>query len=209
MKGIVSVLWPLLLHMVTSEITAVLLQGKMDATAITAVTSVIVIPIAAWMYRCDCRKKYKAESGKVTVHSGVPFGLFCFVSGGILNLVWSGILDLFHIQEVFSNETQETLLASRILIQIIGLGVLVPLAEELVFRALIYTRMKRFMTVKQAVFFSALLFAVYHGNPIQMIFAFPMALALAAAFEHGKLFVFPLLFHMGANLTAVFLNFFI
>lgn len=137
------------------------------------------------------------------------FGLCCFIAGGILNILWSGILNALHISRYFSNATQEALLSGKMLVQVLGLGILIPIAEELIFRGLIYRRMRRFFSVKIAVFLSALLFAVYHGNLIQMIFAFPMALTLALIFEGGKLFLFPVLFHMGVNLTAVFLNFFL
>lgn len=203
MRDFISIVTPLLLHMVLSELTAMVLGTQLDAASCTMVSSVIVIPIAAWMYYRDC----KAETRDACSARPVVFGIFCFIAGGIMNLAWSGILNLIHIQNYFSNQTQEALLGGEIPVQILGLGVLVPIAEELIFRALIYGRMKRLLPVKQAVVLSALLFAVYHGNLIQMIFAFPMALALAAIYERGKLFVFPVLFHSGANLTAIILNF--
>ena len=149
-----------------------------------------------------CEKGVCERAGQV-----VLAGILCFVGGGILNLLWSGIMNLMQIQNYFSNETQESLLASQMAWQILGLGVLVPFAEELVFRWLTYTRMKKFFPVKIAVFLSCVLFAVYHGTLIQIIYAFPMALVITALYEWKKLFIYPVLFHMGANLTAVFLNF--
>lgn len=214
MNWILSIICPLMLHMITSEAVTVLLRGRVDSASVTAVTSIIVIPIAVWMYRCDASQSTESKSRtgvacSIEGKNRIWFGILCFVAGGVLNMVWSGILNLLHIQEVFSNQTQEGLLASQILIQIVGLGMLVPIAEELIFRALIYERMKRALTVKQAVIFSALLFAVYHGNPIQMIFAFPMAIALAVVQEKGKSPIFSIWFHMGSNLTAIVVNMFI
>ena len=236
MNGIVSMITPLLLHMVISDVCRVFLGQALDSTSCTSAASLIVIPIALWMYLSD-RKGGEAESmtnktvqdsRKSAVQSKksgsdrknvvqskksgsgrkkLLFGIFCIILGGVLNLAVSGIMNLWHITQSFSNETQEALLAAQILIQLIGLGILVPLAEELVFRGLIYTRMKRFFQVKLSIFFSALLFAVYHGNPIQIIFAFPMALALAIVYEQGGSLVFPILFHAGSNLTAILVNF--
>lgn len=239
MNGIFSLVTPLLLHMLASNLAAAAFGSRFDATTCTAITSLIVIPIAGWMYCRDQKNgigQQKPGTGKTELVSWkimqkncaegkamrsekamkngkkwnrtVFFGVFCFLAGGVLNLGLSGIMNALHITEAFSNGTQEELLAAQPAVQIIGLGFLVPAAEELVFRGLIYSRMKGFFPVKMSVLFSALLFAVYHGNPIQMIFAFPMAIALAAVFEHGKLFIFPVLFHMGANLTAIFVNFF-
>lgn len=235
MNGIVSLITPLLLHMVISDVCRVFSGQALDSASCTLVASLIVIPIALWMYLRDRKSgetesmtkktvqdsRKSAEQGKKSSSarknvvqskksgSGrktLLFGIFCFVLGGVLNLTVSGIMNLLHITQSFSNQTQEQLLAAQLLIQFIGLGVLVPLAEELVFRGLIYTRMKRFFPVKLSIFFSALLFAVYHGNPIQIIFAFPMALALAIVYEQGGSLVFPILFHAGSNLTAILLN---
>lgn len=124
-----------------------------------------------------------------------------------MNLLLSVLMNLLQVTQQFSNQTQEMLLSAKFSVQVIGLVILVPVAEELIFRGLIYQRMKRFFPVQLAVFFSALLFAVYHGNPIQIIFAFPMALALAGVYEYGNNLIYPILFHAGSNLAAVLLTF--
>lgn len=132
--------------------------------------------------------------------------ILCAVSGGVLNLLWSGILQQLRIQDHFSNAVQEQLFAGQAMVQLLGLGVLVPLAEELIFRGLIYTRIRKRIPAGAAIFFSALLFALFHGNVIQMVFAFPLALILAWLYERSGWFACPLAFHMGANLTAIVLN---
>ena len=132
--------------------------------------------------------------------------VLCAISGGVLNLFWSGILQQLRIQDHFSNAVQEQLFAGQAMVQLLGLGVLVPLAEELIFRGLIYTRIRKRIPAGAAIFFSALLFALFHGNVIQMIFAFPLALILAWLYERSGWFACPLAFHMGANLTAIILN---
>ncbi|MDY3249630.1 MAG: type II CAAX endopeptidase family protein [Candidatus Choladocola sp.] len=211
LSQVISVLIPLLLHMAVSDVISVLFGGSMDSALCTTVTALLVIPVAAWMYSGDWKKAKEKElrNDFWSFQDKVAFGIVCFLGGGLLNLIWSGILNLLGIQNAFSNSTQEALLAGQIAVQLAGLGILVPVAEELIFRVLIYGRMKRFLAVIPAAVLSSLLFAVYHGNPIQMIFAFPMAMALTAVFEKGKLFVYPVLFHMGANLLAVLLNFFL
>ena len=239
MGSVLSLVTPLLLHMIASQCTAVVFGGHLDSTGCTTIAAMTVIPFGIWMRYKDngnhfgLRSDYGHGASKIgkgtwekrtrekgtwekgTCEKGVCeragqvvlAGILCFAGGGILNLLWSGIMNLMQIQNYFSNETQESLLASQIVWQILGLGVLVPFAEELVFRGLTYTRMKKFFPVKIAVFLSCLLFAVYHGNLIQIIYAFPMALVITVLYERKKLFIYPVLFHMGANLTAVFLNF--
>lgn len=244
MGSVLSLVTPLLLHMIASQCTAVVFGGHLDSAGCTTIAAMAVLPFGIWMrykdngnhfgLRSDCgylasesgkriwekstSKKEKCKNGVCEEGRGekgvceragqvVLAGILCFAGGGLLNLLWSGIMNLIQIQNYFSNETQKSLLASQMAWQILGLGVLVPFAEELVFRGLTYTRMKKFFPVKIAVFLSCVLFAVYHGNLIQIIYAFPMALVITALYEWKKLFIYPVLFHMGANLTAVFLNF--
>ena len=225
--SIFSLITPVLLHLGIS-FAAGLIMGflKIGSTAAsTTAAAAITLPLAYQMYRKDriwtagCGKEARKDEIKSAAHTAgksaekrswqwiVCFGIFCFIAGGFLNLAWSAVLEAVHIQDYFSNEVQENLLQSGILLQVLGLGAVIPIAEELIFRGLVYTRMKHFFPVKVSIFLSSLLFAVYHGNPIQMIFAFPMALALAAVYEHGKLFLFPVLFHMGANLTTIIFTF--
>lgn len=207
MNGFISMVTPLLLHMAVAGAVASLSAGRLDATSATALTALLVIPVALWSYIRD--RKWKQQRQKRSRKWCIVYGAFCFVAGGVLNFAWSGILNLFHIQDYFSNAAQESLLAALAAVQLAGLGVLVPVAEELIFRGLIYERMKRFFSVKVSVLLSSLLFALYHGNPIQMIFAFPMAVVMAVVMQQGKSILFPILFHMGANLAAVCANLFV
>ncbi len=232
-RALWSIVTPLLLHLALSECTVILMTAlpgiRADASLGTTVTAVFVIPVAVWMWKRDVQQTQgidrlsgvegygvrsdRAKAGTVRSASNrIPFdrraryAVGCFALGGILNLAWSRVLLLLGLQEHFSNAVQEQLFAGQLAVQVIGLGIVVPVAEELIFRALIYTRMKRLLTVRQAIFFSALLFAVYHGNVIQMVFVFPLALFLALVYEKGDWFGYPVSFHMGANLTAVLLN---
>lgn len=210
-----------------------------DAALVVLVGNLIVIPFALRMYRRDGRERAasgvflsdgsllsenllfgrksapgkESGTGKLAAENArqrqVLFGAACFIGGGLLNIIWSSVLNLLHIQAHFSNQTQEQLFATSLLVQIIGIGVVAPLAEELIFRGLTYRRMRQFFPVWMSAVLSALLFALYHGNVIQMIFAFPLAIVLALIYERGELFLFPLLFHMGSNLTAILLQLFL
>ncbi len=82
-------------------------------------------------------------------------------------------------------------------------GILTPLAEEIVFRGVIYNRMKRHFTIKQAVILSSLLFGVYHGNLIQGLYGFFLGCLIAYTYETFGLFFFAVLFHAAAN-TAIY-----
>lgn len=77
--------------------------------------------------------------------------------------------------------------------------VVAPVAEELLFRQVIYKRLRNFTPVRIAVIVSALLFGLYHGNLVQGIYAFIMGCLLALVYEWTGSLAAPVLFHVVAN----------
>ena len=111
-----------------------------------------------------------------------------------------------------------------------GVGVVLyavvsPVAEEIVFRGIIYNRMRRYLgewqdgSVKQqmaepgkrsgngrfdiavtiAVIASGVLFGVYHGNLVQGVYGGCMGILMAYLYERTHAFYIPCLFHATAN----------
>lgn len=221
-----SIIWPVALHMILSDFSVIILTAATgqtpDSALCTTLTAILVIPPVLWMYRGDGKpaaNRLKSvaeqdtkkelddkENGGPTLTWRIFMGIACFVSGGILDRVWSQVLLWLRVQDYFSNQTQEQLLASQLAVQIIGLGILVPVAEELIFRGLLYARIRRTLPVWASVLTASVIFALYHGNVIQILFAFPMAIILTLLYEKGKWISYPILFHMGVNLTTVVLG---
>lgn len=221
-----SVIWPVALHMILSDFSVIILTAATgqtpDSALCTTLTAILVIPPVLWMYQGDGKpaaNRLKSvaeqdtkkelddkENGGPTLTWRIFMGIACFVSGGILDRVWSQVLLWLRVQDYFSNQTQEQLLASQLAVQIIGLGILVPVAEELIFRGLLYARIRRTLPVWASVLTASVIFALYHGNMIQILFAFPMAIILTLLYEKGKWISYPILFHMGVNLTTVVLG---
>ena len=81
-----------------------------------------------------------------------------------------------------------------------------PVAEEVVFRFLLYNRLRRAGgRVVYGVFVSAFLFGVYHGNVVQGVYAFVLGVLIAYAYAYFDSFLAPVLFH-GLGNAAVFLG---
>lgn len=83
-------------------------------------------------------------------------------------------------------------------------GVISPLVEEIVFRGILFNRMKKFYSVGKAVVCSALLFGAFHANLPQFVYGTCMGVLIALCYEWTGSFYAPLLFHAAAN-VAVFL----
>lgn len=80
--------------------------------------------------------------------------------------------------------------------------VVAPLAEELLFRQLIFQRLKKIAPLWLAVVISALLFGIYHGNLVQGIYAFTMGVFMALVYEWSGSLIAPVVFHMVANFVS-------
>ena len=81
-------------------------------------------------------------------------------------------------------------------------GLISPIAEEIVFRGLIFNRMRRYYPTLAAIVVSGVLFGAYHGNLVQGIYGGCMGILLAYTYERMQSFLIPCLFHAAANLTV-------
>ena len=81
-------------------------------------------------------------------------------------------------------------------------GVITAVSEELLFRGIFYNCFRRYMKLPAAMAMSAALFAVYHGNSVQGIYAFIMGLFMVYAYEYFGDFRMPVLIHMISNMLA-------
>ena len=75
--------------------------------------------------------------------------------------------------------------------------------EEVLFRGLVYNRLKDYNNEWLSMILAAGIFAVYHGNPLQILFAFPMGLLLLAVYEKEGTLMAPIALHMAVNISSI------
>lgn len=78
-------------------------------------------------------------------------------------------------------------------------GLISPVTEEIVFRGLIFNRMRYFYPTVTAILASGILFGVFHGNLVQGVYGGCMGVLIAYVYERMYSFVIPCLFHVTAN----------
>lgn len=173
----------------TQMLNSVVSELAKYTTETTAISALVTIPFMLWMYQRD--KKTAAKAGQnVAVHVGLPQYIYIIILGAgacmaLNNLLTMGNLAFY--SEAYQ-EVSEAFYSAKLIIQIIGLGILAPIAEELVFRGLLYKRMREHMTVARALVWSALVFGLYHANMVQAVYGFVLGLLLAYLYEvYGSL----------------------
>ena len=78
-----------------------------------------------------------------------------------------------------------------------------PIMEEVLFRGLVYNRLKAYNNEWWSMILAAGIFAVYHGNPLQILFAFPMGLLILAVYEKEETLLAPVVLHMAVNISSI------
>jgi membrane protease YdiL (CAAX protease family) len=92
------------------------------------------------------------------------------------------------------------------LIFFIGAIVLSPILEEIIFRRIILKGFLTNYTPKKAILFSAIVFGVMHGEPIQIINAFIIGLFFGWIYYKTKSIGITIALHLTANLSVFILS---
>lgn len=81
-------------------------------------------------------------------------------------------------------------------------GIISPLAEEVVFRGVIYNRLRRLFNPTIGIIVSGILFGAFHGNLVQAVYGACLGMLMAYLYERSGNFWIPILFHAAANLAV-------
>ena len=96
---------------------------------------------------------------------------------------------------------------SRAAILVVCVGILVPIAEELLFRGVLYGWLRQRWRAVPCAVISAGLFALAHANFRMALQIFITGLILAALYEYSRSVVAPMLTHMAVNTISLVLIF--
>ena len=135
---------------------------------------------------------------KVTEY--VVVAVFAAAAALALNL-WMNMIKLTEASEGFKRAANAQY-GVDFLVGLILYGIISPIAEEAVFRGVMYNRMKRCFGIGWALLISSLLFGCYHGNLVQAIYGTLLGIAMAYVYEKYESFVAPVLFHSVANISV-------
>lgn len=145
------------------------------------------------------RTTRRAAGLALCVLLGVTASLALNIGIGVLSEVMSGAGN-----PVLDSEKYKTVEAIQysvpVWLGIVLYGIVSPVVEEMVFRGVIYSRIKKFYSVPRAVVASALLFGVFHANLPQFLYGTAMGVLMALCYEYAGCFAAPVMMHMAANI---------
>ena len=144
------------------------------APAVALLANVFVVAVLLLWFRLRHKPLGKAAGLRRCSGWTAAFCAFCAVDFFVVVQLTLALLPAVWMTD-YNNHME--LLLSDGLIPALSITVAAPLAEELMFRGVIQTRLERAMPVWAAVVLQAVLFGVVHGTPIQMAYAFLLGLA--------------------------------
>ena len=176
------------------------------AVLLQTVAAFFSILILLRMYYKDYRRRRFVFERKSTAWPWwgllIPIGILVSLAGNLL-------INLTNLTELSENfeQSQKLLFSGPFVIQIIGIGMIIPICEELIYRGLIFMRMRQYCNVNLAIGLSALLFAAFHGNVVQGIYGFATGVLFAYVYEKYGSLKAPVLVHVSANLMSLGLSY--
>lgn len=163
---------------------------------------VFIIGFGTWYKKAFCRaeqkRKEKVFSAPVVfgcIVYGVSMQCFCSYA---LNL----ILPLF--PKIYNNYAalMDSMGMGKGLLPLIYMGILAPIAEELIFRGLILEYEKRALPFWAANLIQALCFGIYHQNIVQFVYAFFIGVMLGYLYNHFDSLLFVIVVHGIINISG-------
>lgn len=179
-----------------SELMKFLVAHSRETSTVVNVLAMVVAMAFVFPYFKNEGIVYKMPAGrKKDLFIIAAISLFVAIS---LNFFLKSLQDIFAIESY--KEVEATQFSLPIWMGIFMYGILSPIAEEVVFRGLVYNRLRRQFGIGMAIIWSSVLFGLYHGNMIQACYGFLLGLLMAVLYERYASFLVPLCIHSVANI---------
>ncbi len=161
---------------------------------IVLITMIVFIPIFYNLF-----KKYKTANNFKIKNILVPI-LF----GVSISLVYN--ITLFNINNIiyFTDKFESSPLP--IIVQLVCSGICGPILEELVFRGIVYNKLKTFNKPMTAIILCSVIFGLIHMDIIDSVYAFGVSFMFIYLYEKYHTLKAPILMHISLNSTIILMS---
>lgn len=178
------------------------LQVVIDSAMPTVIISGLLTIGVLWLIFVCRKKKFAREICLRNVHPGVIAPII--LMGLSLNFVTGFVLSFVPEEWMSAYELSSSLVTSgNTVLMVLGTTIMAPVIEEIIFRGLAYTRMKKGMPTVVAMLLSSAVFGVAHGQWVWMLYAFALGMILVWVFERTKSLLANILLHLSYNGCAM------
>lgn len=154
------------------------------------------------------------EEGRLEIKKKIWPKVFLLCCLGVLAVTLAmGINLLFGLSEWIDlskdfKQVAERQMSAGIVPGLILYGLISPMTEELIFRGILFARLKRYFSAVLSGFLSALFFGLYHGNMIQASYGFIAGCLFAFVYHNTGNFKWTVLIHGLLNVSGFLYSYF-
>lgn len=165
------------------------------------------IPLTLTLFLMD-RKKEKVQLVPQNKKAGILSYLVILAFGAAACVGMSCLAIMTNLALMSDNYqiASAAFYSASIPVQVIVLGIIIPLTEELMFRGVLFKRYREQGSFVRAALYSSLLFSITHGNMVQFLYSFVLGMFLAYVYEKYGSFKAPAVLHITANMISVILT---
>lgn len=178
---------------------------------ITGITGIITMIPAAYLYRKD--RDRRVFGSLVSNPPGDKLnlgecGLLLLLGAGLAFYVnlFVGIIQIFIQDNTYQNMMESITTGYSLWEMLLWMGIVAPLAEEMIFRWLMYLRLRDYMKIPVAAIVSGIIFGLFHGNFVQFIYAGILGSIMAYILEMSGNLWSSAFVHIGANVFSLLLT---
>jgi len=130
--------------------------------------------------------------------------ILCLI-GFLGNVLATSLIELFDLTRIFTQyeDSYLSIVGKNVLIEVVVLGILMPIVEELIFRGIVFNNLRKYTSIIWASLLQALIFSIYHMNPLQSIYVFFFAILLSYSYIKLKTLWAPIIIHIAYNMTSI------
>lgn len=213
LMGLTSVIFVILRNLIVQEnennIRNIIVTQEATIKGIIGGVSMLIgiIPLISSFRKEINRKEIKKTQSKQISKriNRIPISILLTVVLAVTSSITINILFIrLHILDMSETYSQvsENQYSVMFLFGLFLYGVVSPLAEEVVFRGIVYNRMKKYFSLKVSIVLSACFFGIYHANLVQGIYGLLMGVLIAYVYEKFGSFFYAFLFHAAANIAV-------
>ena len=194
------------------KLEAWITSAQINMILIMLVNATIIVGVGIWYWYV--RKVHQPVEAKdryrkiLTPQSIVTILLLAFASQFVCNILMIAFQNLFpavyedyvKLADTMSLKT----MAAPAMIAIVG--IFGPIAEELVFRGMVFRTLRKGFPFAVAALLSGVCFGIYHMNWVQGVYASCLGVVLAFVYERTQSILGAILFHMFFNCSSYLLE---
>ena len=170
---------------------------KENALVITAICAVVTSVVLGLFFNIDVKNGRIEKRGQIKAMDFV----MAIVGGAGVSIALNIVIALTNMagKDTTFVEVSDMITSNPLFVTIICAGILIPIVEEIIFRGLIFNRIKHQYNFLAGLLISSLLFGIYHGNIVQAIYATLLGIFLGFAYHKTKSILIPIFIHMSSN----------